>query len=76
MQRAGRAEQLAQAGTTVLFCALIATSTCYDGHDFAGASRLVAVGAAGLLAWRRAPFIVVVVAAVLTAALLRLSGIP
>jgi hypothetical protein len=37
---------------------------------------LVAVGAAGLLAWRRAPFIVVVVAAVLTAALLRLSGIP
>jgi hypothetical protein len=31
---------------------------------------------AGVLAWRKAPFVLVVVAAAATAALLRLAGVP
>jgi branched-subunit amino acid transport protein len=59
----------------VLFCALIATSTLLDGDTPAGATRPAAVATAAVLAWRRAPFVVVVLAASATAAALRLTGL-
>jgi branched-subunit amino acid transport protein len=60
----------------VLFCALVATSALLeDGHPV-GAARSVGVAVAGLLAWRRAPFVLVVVAAAGATAALRLAGIP
>lgn len=68
-------ETLMATGAVVLLAALVATATMLQDHGFAGAARPVAVGVAGLLAWRRAPFVVVVVAAAVTAALLRLVGI-
>ena len=60
----------------VLLLALVATATFFDGHAFAGPSRVIGVGVGAVLAWRRAPFVLVVVAAAATAAVLRLLGMP
>jgi hypothetical protein len=46
-----------------------------EGTGFAGIARPAGVLVGALLAWRRAPFVVVVLAAAATAALLRLAGI-
>jgi hypothetical protein len=57
-----------------LLAGLLATQTVADGTALALDARLVAVGVAALLLWRRAPFLVAVAAAALVAALLRLTG--
>ena len=54
-----------------LLAALILTQTVATAGAYAVDARLPALGVAGLLVWRRAPFLVVVVAAAATAALLR-----
>ncbi|HEY5396775.1 MAG TPA: AzlD domain-containing protein [Trebonia sp.] len=59
----------------VLLIALAATSALMNGHDFAGWARPAGVLVAGLLAARRAPFPVVVLAAAGVTALLRLAGV-
>ena len=46
------------------------------GHGFAGVARPAGVLAGALAAWRRLPFIVVVLVAAGTAGLLRLAGVP
>jgi len=62
---------------TTLLAALIATAIFTDaGHLALGVARPVGVGVGAILAWRRAPFAVVVIAAAATAALLRLAGVP
>jgi branched-subunit amino acid transport protein len=70
-----RAERLMAVATIVLLAALVATATLLDGREFAGFARLAGVAVAGVLAWRRAPFAVVVLAAAGTAAGLRLLGV-
>ena len=62
--------------TVVLLVALVATSATLEGDGFAGVARPAGVLVGGVLAWRRAPFVVVVLAAAATAALLRLLGVP
>ncbi len=58
-----------------LLAALVALSTFADGDRLTFDAPLAAgVGAAGVAAWRRAPFIVVVVLAAVVAAVLRLLG--
>ena len=64
------AERLFADAATVLLIALAATSALTAGHGFAGWAR-----PAGVLAARRAPFPVVVVAAAGVTALLRLAGL-
>ncbi len=59
----------------VLLIALAATSALTVGHGFAGWARPSGVLVAGVLAVRRAPFPVVVLAAAATTALLRLAGV-
>ena len=59
----------------VLLIALAATSALTAGHDFAGWARPAGVLVAGILAARRAPFPVVVIAAAAVTALLRLAGV-
>ena len=59
----------------VLLIALAATSALMNGHDFAGWARPAGVLVAGLLAVRRAPFPIVVLAAACVTALLRLAGV-
>jgi branched-subunit amino acid transport protein len=70
-----RAEKLLAAAATILLAALVATTALTEGHGFAGVARPAGVLVAGLLAWRKAPFLVVVIAAAAVTALLRLAGL-
>lgn len=69
-------EKLLAVGAIVLLTALVAVSTLTDTGEFGGVARPAGVLVGGVLAWRRAPFVLVVVAAAATAALLRLLGVP
>jgi branched-subunit amino acid transport protein len=69
-------DRLLAEASTVLLVGLVATSTVVEGHGFAGWARLAGVAVAAVLALRRAPFPVVVLAAAGTAAGLRLLGVP
>ena len=60
--------------TVALLAALVATQTLQHGTGIAVDARLPALAVAAALLALRAPFIVVVVAAALVAALLRLLG--
>ncbi|CAM3796162.1 AzlD domain-containing protein [Kibdelosporangium persicum] len=71
-----RVETLMVIGVAVLFAALVATSTLIENHGFAGYARTAGVLVGGILAWRKAPFVLVVLAAAGTAAMLRLLGVP
>ncbi|GLW55036.1 branched-chain amino acid transporter [Kitasatospora phosalacinea] len=70
-----RVEKLLEASTVVLLAALTATAALTEGHALAGAARPLGVLVGGLLAWRKAPFLVVVLAAAGVTALLRLAGV-
>ncbi|MFG1811808.1 AzlD domain-containing protein [Streptomyces sp. NPDC049040] len=72
----GRAERLLEVAVVVLLAALVATSALTDAHTFAGPARPAGVAVGALSAWRGAPFLVVVVAAAATTAVLRLIGAP
>jgi branched-subunit amino acid transport protein len=69
------ADGLIAAATAVLLVSLAATQALTQGHGFAGWARPAGVAVAGLLAARKAPFPVIVIAAAATAAVLRLAGI-
>ena len=71
-----RFEELLTTATVVLLVALVATTAIYESKDFAGYARPIGVAVGGALAWRKAPFVVVVIAAAATAAVLRLLGVP
>lgn len=75
--RPGLAEgtrRLATTATVVLLTALVAVATLSGDGSPAGAARPAGVLMAGVLAWRRAPFVVVVVSAAVVTATLRLLG--
>lgn len=71
-----RVQEVLDTGVTVLFCALVATAALVEAQEFAGWARPIGVAVGGVLAWRQAPFVVAVLAAAATAALLRLLGLP
>lgn len=71
-----RLTELLSTAATVLLVALIATAALTDGGGFAGIALPAGVLTGGVLAWRKAPFVVVVVAAALVAAGLRALGVP
>lgn len=71
-----RVEELLVLTTVVLLTALVATQALFESHDFAGYARPAGVAVGGLLAWRKVPFVLVVLAAAGTAAGLRLLGVP
>jgi hypothetical protein len=60
--------------TVALLAALIAVQTLGAGQSLVVDARVPALAAAGLLYWLRLPFLVVVIAAALVAAMLRLWG--
>ncbi|MFV0134336.1 AzlD domain-containing protein [Streptomyces sp. HMX87] len=70
-----RAQQLLSAGAVLLLVALLATGALAEGGGFAGWARPAGVLVGGVLAWRRAPFVVVVVGAAAVTALLRAAGV-
>ena len=69
------AERLLDVGAVVLLAALVATTALTTGHAFAGLARPAGVLVGGVLAWRKAPFLVVVLAAAAVTAVLRLLGV-
>ncbi|MFI7020779.1 AzlD domain-containing protein [Streptomyces sp. NPDC050164] len=71
-----RAERLLEVSAVLLLAALAATSALTEDHAFTGPARPLGVLTGGVLAWRRAPFLVVVLASAGTTALLRLAGVP
>ncbi|UUV31611.1 AzlD domain-containing protein [Amycolatopsis roodepoortensis] len=71
-----KAEKLMARSAVVLLAALVAVAALTEGHEFAGYARPAGVLVGGVLAWRKLPFALVVVAAAATAALLRLAGVP
>lgn len=71
-----RAERLLTVASVVLLTALVATAALLQGEAFAGFARPAGVAVGGVLAWRKAPFVLVVLAAAGTAAALRLIGVP
>ncbi|MBQ1093542.1 AzlD domain-containing protein [Streptomyces sp. B93] len=70
-----RVQELLSAGAVVLLVALLATGALTEGGDWAGWARPAGVLAGGVLAWRRAPFLVVVLGAAITTAALRALGV-
>lgn len=75
LEMSERAQDLLARAATVLLVALIATAALTEGGTFAGWSLPAGVAVGGVLAWRRAPFVLVVIAAAATTALLRLAGV-
>ena len=71
-----QADTFIDTAAVVLLVAVIATTALLEGDGFAGIARPAGVLVAGVLAWRRAPFAVVVLAAAATAGGLRLLGVP
>ncbi|MBB5954225.1 branched-subunit amino acid transport protein [Saccharothrix tamanrassetensis] len=69
-----KARELMSMSATVLLVALVATSSLMKGQGFAGWALPVGVLVGGLAAWRKAPFVVVVLLAAATTAGLRLLG--
>ncbi|MFI0773924.1 AzlD domain-containing protein [Streptomyces sp. NPDC021212] len=70
-----RTEKLMETAAIVLLAAVAATTALTEDHGPAGIARPAGVAVAGVLAWRKAPFLVVVLAAAATAAGLRLLGV-
>lgn len=68
------AERALATAAVVLLAALVGTSALFDGAAPAGLARAAGVAVGGVLAWRGAPFVVVVLIAATTAAVLRLLG--
>lgn len=70
-----RVRELLAGAAVVLLVALLATGALTEGGAFAGWARPAGVLAGGVLAWRKAPFAVVVLGAAATTAGLRALGI-
>ena len=68
-------EAFLKRGATVVLVALVATSSIIVDSAWAGWALPAGVAVGGLLAWRRAPLALVVVAGAATTALLRLVGV-
>jgi branched-subunit amino acid transport protein len=68
-------QRLLPMAAAALLAALAATAALTEDAGFAGIARPAGVAVGAVLAWRRAPFVVVVIAAAATAALLRLADL-
>ncbi|WP_158842033.1 AzlD domain-containing protein [Saccharothrix deserti] len=71
----GRVELMMSTSATILLFALVATATLTKGQGFAGLALPIGVLVGGVAAWRKAPFVVVVVLAAATTAALRFAGL-
>lgn len=69
-------DKLMERSAVVLLVAVIATTALLEEQSFAGIARPAGVLVGGMLAWRRAPFAVVILTAAGTTAGLRLLSVP
>lgn len=70
-----RMEHVASIAVAVIFLALISTSALIVDNGFAGFACPAGVLVGAVLAWKKAPFVAIVVAAAATTAALRLVGV-
>lgn len=70
-----RVRELLSASATVLLFALVAISALTNGKQFGGFALAIGVVVGGIAAWRKLPFVAVIVLAALTTAGLRFVGI-
>ena len=70
-----RVERYLDLGATALLVALVALSTFTQDGGFAGWARPLGVLVGAVAAWRKVPFVLVVIMAAATTALLRLAGV-
>lgn len=70
-----RWERLMSIAAITLLASFVTLSAVVEGAGFAGWPRLIGVAVGAALAWRRAPFVVVVLAAAGITAGLRLAGL-
>jgi branched-subunit amino acid transport protein len=68
-------QRLLPMAAAALLAALATTAALTEHGGFAGIARPAGVAVGAVLAWRRAPFVIVVIVAAATAALLRLAGV-
>ncbi|PWJ55839.1 Branched-chain amino acid transport protein (AzlD) [Quadrisphaera granulorum] len=73
--RAESTDALLAGLAVAVLAGLVVTQSLFDGRDLVGWARPLGVVVAGLLVWRKAPFLVVVLAAAATTALVRLLGL-
>jgi branched-subunit amino acid transport protein len=71
-----RVQRYLDLGATALLVALAATAALTQDGGFAGWARPAGVAVGALLAWRKVPFVLVVVLAAATTAGLRWAGVP
>ena len=71
-----RVERYLDLGATALLVALLATAALTEAGGFAGWARPAGVAVGALAAWRRLPFVLVVVLAAATTGVLRYLGVP
>ena len=76
MRLSPKVGRLLPLAAVALLAALAATAALTDAAHFAGVARPVGVLAGVIAAWRKLPFIAVVLIAAATAAILRLLGVP
>ncbi|WP_258718620.1 AzlD domain-containing protein [Saccharopolyspora gloriosae] len=70
-----RWERLLGIAATVLLGAFVVTGGAVEAGEFAGVARVGGVLVAGVLAFRGAPFVLVVLVAAAVTAVLRLAGV-
>jgi branched-subunit amino acid transport protein len=71
-----RVERHLDLGASALLVALLATAALTEAGGFAGWARPAGVAVGALAAWRRLPFVLVVVLAAATTGVLRYLGVP
>lgn len=64
------------AAALLLLAGVMTTTALTEGQHFAGFARPLGVAAAGLAAWRRASFVVVILTAAVVTAVCRAAGVP
>ena len=70
-----KAREIISASATVLLLALVAVSALTNGKQFGGWALAAGVAVGGLAAWRKLPFVAVIVLAAATTAGLRFVGV-
>ncbi|MBI6530880.1 AzlD domain-containing protein [Proteus vulgaris] len=66
-----RVKEILSLSAIVILFSVAMTSTFFDGDQLADLSKIIGVGVAGVLTWRKKPFIMIVLSAAIVTAGLR-----
>ncbi|QAV21871.1 AzlD domain-containing protein [Proteus hauseri] len=66
-----RVKEIFSLSAIVILFSVAITSTFFDGEQLADLSKVIGVGVAGILTWKKKPFILIVLSAAIVTAALR-----